>query len=808
MDTNSTPIQLPAPTLPAPWIPVVEQSNKGGLGVEELRKNPPEPVDVTSLIDVGIFPGATMTLFWSGLAVDAYVITQPQIETGVLSFKVQPSEIVDGEDIVVFYTSITAEGVNLTVSYPYTVRVNTKVPGTPPLNSPEPINQNLEAPRNIPTPITDAIAAQGIDVVISPWTNMEVGDVLTLTWGQNKIVMPALNAGDLQKPVIVHVSSDIILSTSQTLGLKVFYDIRDNVGNWSLNSLPAITDVEAGVSDLFAPRVVKAAGDNDLALGDLGTADAEVQIPAYSPWSIGDRVDLYWRGLTAGGIEVNATDVYFMRNGDQGFTVTMKIQNAPVVAIAGGSAMVYYEVNGARRSAGTHITVSGAIQKLPAPEILQAPGTELDPVSVPPTGASVLIKWSQGMALGDQVYVYWNGTTAAGGGTSFTTSMEVTVLAQDLLFTVPKDQQVVPLAGGTLDLYYVVVPAVGGAGRESEHRTWTVKGAVAQQPPALDVLEDNDATHVLDISTLTNVTARVPDYGMLPGDTVLVRWAGLTQHDTAVQTVAVAGPMNFNIPLAWATENVDQPAGVTLTYSYGRGNNPVVISQPLHITVTRQQGALDLIEPSVVQAINDEIDFHQLPNGVATVRVAYPGMAVGHSVRVRWRGRIEYFTDTRPVTVVGPLLFTIPRDEVIDVIGSIVDVNYSVVVSVGAPIQASKIYELTVKRQPLNLVAPTIRDTLNDVPVPQIPKADDTRYNVRVDYPNSLTSHTIAVRWLGVTEQRTAIKKPDQNGHYVNFSIPQSWASENAGRTVLVNYSVGVGANPLIFSQILRVHVP
>jgi hypothetical protein len=790
MDTNSTPIQLPAPTLPAPWIPVVEQSNKGGLGVEELRKNPPEPVDVTSLIDLGILPGATMTLFWNDLAVDSYVISRPQIETGVLSFKVQPSEIVDGEDIVVFYTSITAEGVNLTVSHPYTVRVNTKVPGTPPLNSPEPINQNLEAPRNIPTPITDAIAAQGIDVVISPWTNMEVGDVLTLTWGQNKIVMPALNAGDLQRPVIVHVSSDIILSTSQTLGLKVFYDIRDNVGNWSLNSLPAKTDVEAGVSDLFAPRVVKAAGDNDLALGDLGTADAEVQIPAYSPWSIGDRVDLYWLGLTAGGIEVNATDVYFMRNGDQGFTVTMNIPNAPVVAIAGGSAMVYYEVNGARRSARTHITVSGAIQKLPAPEILQAPGTELDPVSVPPTGASVLVKWSPGMALGDQVYVYWNGTTAAGGGTSFTTNMEVTVLGQDLLFTVPKDQQVVPLAGGTLDLYYVVVPAVGGAQRESEHRTWTVKGAVGQQPPALDILEDNDATHVLDIAGLTKVTARVPDYGMVTGDTVVVGWAGVTQRDTSPRTVTAAGPLDFDIPLAWATENVDRPAGVTVTYSYGRGANPVVISLPLHISVTERQGALDLVEPRVVQAINKELDFTWLPDGIATVEVFYQGMAVGHTVRVRWRGRIEYFTETQEVKTIGPLRFDIPRDEVIDVIGSTVDVNYSVVVTPGAPILPSKIYELIMRRQPLNLVAPTIN-------------GDYT--NVRVDYPGSLTSHTIVVRWVGVTEHSTGIKHPEQNGYYVNFTIPSSWVTENRGRTLKVNYSVGVGNNPLIFSQLLRV---
>jgi hypothetical protein len=526
MDTNSTPIQLPAPTLPAPWIPVVEQSNKGGLGVEELRKNPPEPVDVTSLIDLGILPGSTMTLFWNDLAVDSYVISRPQIETGVLSFKVQPSEIIDGEDIVVFYTSITAEGVNLTVSHPYTVRVNTKVPGTPPLNSPEPINQNLEAPRNIPTPITDAIAAQGIDVVISPWTNMEVGDVLTLTWGQNKIVMPALNAGDLQRPVIVHVSSDIILSTSQTLGLKVFYDIRDNVGNWSLNSLPAKTDVEAGVSDLFAPRVVKAAGDNDLALGDLGTADAEVQIPAYSPWSIGDRVDLYWLGLTAGGIEVNATDVYFMRNGDQGFTVTMNIPNAPVVAIAGGSAMVYYEVNGARRSARTHITVSGAIQKLPAPEILQAPGTELDPVSVPAEGATVLVRWSPGMAVNDEVYLYWNGQTADGGDTHFSTSRLVTAEGEDLLFTVPKDQHVVPLAGGSVDVHYVVVAAMAGVSRESEHLLLPVKAIATDllPPPAIRGVAHGG---VLDPTPITNgLMVSVSYPSMVASDKIRLAWFG------------------------------------------------------------------------------------------------------------------------------------------------------------------------------------------------------------------------------------------------------------------------------------------
>lgn len=778
-------------TLVAPRIPVVDRPDKGGLGVAELRKNPPEDVIVTAPLLASVPVGSTIVLFWSGMAADSYVLTEQQQATGLITFNVLPGQIADANQAELIYQIFSPVGGNPAVSAPYYVRVNTKVPGSPPLNPVEPINQNLAPPGGIPTPITDAIAANGINVIIAPWTNMEVGDVLTLTWGQSKIVRPPLTAGELNRPVTVPVSQAIILATSNTLDLKVFYDIRDNVGNWSLNSLPATTDVEAGPNTLPSPRIQEALGDDDLALGELGAQNAHVLIPAYTPWNVGDRVNLFWSGLTAGGIEVNQTKAYTMLADDEGFPVTLEIDNATVVAIAGGRAIVYYEVNGTSRSRRKAITVSGAVQQLPAPSVVQAQGGELDPANVTAAGATVLVKWSPGMTPGDRVYLYWNGTTAAGGDTHFTADQPVIAAGQNLLFTVPKAEQVIPLAGGKLDLYYVVVS--GGGQRESDHSSLTVKAVANQQPPALDVLEDNEATHVLDISNLTVVTARVPNYGMLAGDMVQVRWAGITQHDTAVQTVAAIGPMNFNLPLAWATENVDQPAGVNLTYSYGRGANPVVTSQPLHITVTRQQVPLDLIEPSVDQAVNDEIDFHQLANGVATVRVNYPGMAVGHTVRVRWRGRIEYFTDTRPVTAVGPLLFDIPRDEVIDVIGSTVDVNYSVVVTPGAPIQASKIYQLSVKRQPLNLVAPTI---------------NGTRDNVRVDYPGSLTSHTIVVRWLGVTEHSTAIKHPEQNGYYVNFSIPATWVSENRGRTVLVNYSVGVGNNPLIFSQILRVDVP
>lgn len=489
METKHTfPLQLPDPTLPAPWVPVAQ--NKGGLGVDELRKNPPVPVRVTALADRGLMPGALMTLFWGGFQVDSYILRQEQIDTGLLSFDVSPGEIVDGENIEVSYRSLTAEGLNPTVSFPCYIRVNTQVPGDPPLNPSEPVNAGLSPPSGIPRPVTDAHVATGIDVIILNWVNMEADDVVTLTWGNTRIAHPPLTIGEVNRPVTIHVDGDTILANSNTLGLKIYYDIRDIVGNWSLNSKPFITDIEAGPNTMPAPRITEAQGDDDIALPELGSSDAHVIVPVYSPWAVNDNVTVLWEGLTAGGIRVDERVSYFTQADEEGFSVTKEITNATVAAIGGGSAIVYYEVNGTRRSRRKAITVSGTTQRLAGPTIAQQSGGVLDPARVPQTGATVIVKAIPGMDVGDTVYLYWDGLTAAGGTTQYSTQTDVTDSNADITFTVEKAKHVVPLAGGSLKLHYTLVN--GAVSRESETTSYSVaplSAAIREdftgQPPQL-----------------------------------------------------------------------------------------------------------------------------------------------------------------------------------------------------------------------------------------------------------------------------------------------------------------------------------
>lgn len=175
------------------------------------------------------------------------------------------------------------------------------------------------------------------------------------------------------------------------------------------------------------------------------------------------------------------------------------------------------------------------------------------------------------------------------------------------------------------------------------------------------------------------------------------------------------------------------------------------------------------------------------------MRVDYDGMATGQTIRGQWTGRVRYTTDVKTVTHIGPMNFIIPRDEVIDSIGSTVSVNYSVVLTPGGTLLPSKILTLRVLPQPLDLVAPTI---------------NATNTTVSVAYGASLTSHTIVVRWAGVVEHRTSIQNPPSNGGITRFTIPSAWVTENRGKQVLINYSVGVGGSPLIFSQLLRKVMP
>lgn len=205
---------------------------------------------------------------------------------------------------------------------------------------------------------------------------------------------------------------------------------------------------------------------------------------------------------------------------------------------------------------------------------------------------------------------------------------------------------------------------------------------------------------------------------------------------------------------------------------------------------------LNLIAPKVLEAYGlagDRLNFNDV-NSSTHINVQVPhyvGMDKGHSVRVRWAsGRFTYDTETLTIGTPATQNFKIPRLEVIDSIGSLVTVNYSLRTAPGTPLVISKSLTLNVDAQDFDLIEPRL---------------SEDKKKVTVKFVNMTLGYTVRVRWHGTTVHDTETK-PIVNSSSIAFDIPASWVQENIGRSVLINYSVyrsGSGNN-LMFSQLLR----
>lgn len=211
--------------------------------------------------------------------------------------------------------------------------------------------------------------------------------------------------------------------------------------------------------------------------------------------------------------------------------------------------------------------------------------------------------------------------------------------------------------------------------------------------------------------------------------------------------------------------------------------------------MTAELKTFNLVPPKGLEAKESDekrLDFKDVYHRThVTVQVPhYVDMFNGHAVRVRWiNGRYKYDTETLIVGTPGLMEFKIPRLEVIDSIGAVVTVNYSVRLTPGTPLIISKSLTLNVDKQAFDLPEPRLSNT-----------------TVTVKFLNMKPGYVVRVRWHGVVVRDTE-RKPIQNSSSMAFDIPATWIKENAGKTVLINYSVErSGSNDyLMFSRLLRI---
>lgn len=759
--------------LPAPKIPAALD---GGLGYDDIERDPQGSVIVTVGPYFEMIPGDLIEVFWSGTRV-AFKTAEEGDSNGV-NIPVPNSSIKSAGEgpFVVNYKITLFVGVGELTSLDTAVLVKFAAPGG---QDPQPdtpyLNENLSAPFVNPDPIPDNVPYATVHV--DPWQNMAEGDVLTVSWAEHQQPSPPLPAGEVNKRQSVRIDRAVL----ERIGggrIPVTYSIRDIVDNFSLWAPYRFPDVE--IDDPTAPEepsvVVGGTPVAEIDLTALGTDDALVWVPRYDGIQPGQNVVVEWRGLTADGTAVNHDSDPLTVPNPMPFVLTFEIPNSKVTPLGQGSVRIKYIVDNRRVSKTTLLPVVGQPVVLLPPEIPDAINDVLDPASVP-TGARFIVPTWPGIKQGDSVEIHWDGVDSGGQPVPPHTEQRlVTDPAQPLAFTIPL-ANITPIAGGRASAYYTV----DGVGAPSPARTLQIKAQTAPPLPAPTV--DGVQNGVID-ADLPSTIVRIPQYpGMALNDVITVNWTAPTSTSGTV-TVQALGEQTFPVAGSYIAINLGQTVAVTYSVP-GKGSSA---AHSFRVERANIVPDIPVIPKAPNGRLNVQEDFYR--DDYLRVEVpAFQGMTNGQSIKVEWAG--PYFTWESPAQVVDTpktLEFDVPRLEVIDAIGRSVQVRCLV-----DDITPSPTLVLNIDAQQMEMPPPRFN--------PQPGHDSDA---VSILSPDQQNGHTGRVRWHGVRVYDTE-EQHLTRGTAEYFQIPRAYVEENRGREVLVNYTIYRGNNERFrFSRVLR----
>jgi hypothetical protein len=537
-------------------IPAMDYGSvRPGLGWDDLN-DPSRPVLMQVQLNIQAYaPGNFVTLYWNDIAVQTFTLEAFHFQNSFMAFSVYPISITEpsGE---VYYTVYDQVSGSTEPSAKRTVLVKLSVPGGPDTDTATPyLNDRLAAgsispPGNITDPDTP------VSVTIAPWDNMAVGDELTVIWNGIRLKQPPLTATQVDQKQIIVISKDTLIAAGDGSPVTVNYEIRDIVNNYSLVSRAASVNV---IVDPNAPPApfVKMDGEwvTEIDLDMLGNEDVQVEIPHDNGMPApGDSITLIWTGRTADGTEKKVVwgPIDYPSGGRN---LEFNVDNAEIVAIAGGGAVANYLVEpkagNAKASKSTTVTVIGTPVQLAAPLIPGVIGGTLDPGAI---GDPVMVRIPvyTGKAPGDEIYLSWEGLTEAGNPLVYTDVYTVQTGEENSVSDMEVPHSVLtPLAGGSLRVSYRVKLIATGTLLQSTATEYKVGAGLLLPLPTVTNAPDDifDPVASPDGSSV-HVDGRAA--ALKKRDVVTLYWTGPVQEGSASQPFTVYADnqsINWTIPI-------------------------------------------------------------------------------------------------------------------------------------------------------------------------------------------------------------------------------------------------------------------
>ncbi|HEY4092543.1 MAG TPA: hypothetical protein VGN46_13600 [Luteibacter sp.] len=440
--------------------PSIHDAVDGGLGYDDIARNPGRIVVVSTGPWGDIQPGDVIEVLWGR---NLEVIATHHYEQGenlTPQIRVEASTLSRfGEGFIPLAAKIHLFDSDLEYQTPSVdVLVKLSVPGGLDPN-PETTSRNeslampLVDPKTLPDDLT------GIVVEVPPYRNMAVGDRVTLQWHTQPLRYGPLTSSEIGKPVRFAIDK-----TTAGVGaggdIEVRYQIHDLVANWSLWSPSTTVTVPPGEDAPIAPWVLGTVRDEGKAidLKSLGINPLTVRVEGHAG-ALDDEIFVTWEGVTEAGkaIVYACPSVRIQRPGQ---TVDVLVPNDLVVPLAGGHASAGYSIvsNGVPgpRSRRRQLSIVGSPRGLVTPSITEAADGTMDPRATK-AGAHVVVAAWDGIDRDDRCYLEWTGKQSDGQTTYYRAALNGADMIPDrtLVFVVPP-HEVSRLAGGSLRVRYAV----------------------------------------------------------------------------------------------------------------------------------------------------------------------------------------------------------------------------------------------------------------------------------------------------------------------------------------------------------------
>ncbi|BBH44394.1 hypothetical protein [Pseudomonas sp. KU43P] len=478
-----------------------------------------------------------------------------------------------------YYSIYDPESDDLRFSNYREVLIDLQVPGGLDPRPETPINEFLSAPfidpSKIESPETEVM------VTVEAWEFMQTGDELTLVWNGVRSKRDPLKEGDaIGDPVVFRVPADIIESGGSGDNLLVYYEIRDEVRNYSRPSPPAYVTVE-DPNALEAPEVEGAENPPyRLDLDALDGADVVIFLPVYDGYVRGDTVTMHWIGLTADADAMPVPYDWPARIINNTRDMLFELPFALAALVVNGSANVFYESQpaaggAARPSKRRSISIVGKSFELLPPVLQEAVGDIIDLAELTEEVVHVRIPLYSGQREADEVTLFWTGQVGDGEGMTWSTELIVPPGGEEteLVFDVSLPF-LEPLVTGTLTLSYSVFTPEFDLRRLSSEVVYNVvdSGEVHYPAPTCAQLEGTGDDAFLPSDTAIAVFDIPNTAPLRDGDLVTLHFAAASGTPPAPDIPTQefkAFPFQFSV----ANEDIlpFEEVDMSVTYSVERG---------------------------------------------------------------------------------------------------------------------------------------------------------------------------------------------------------------------------------------------